>query len=163
MESAYQKTENESSNKTKKANGGAAQKKAVDSPKYAWERDYEEEARQANQVYYRENAKQREHFELFYKSLTKQKAPPRPDQAYIIQKSALKYEGGTSNNGRATPKRDFYNPQFLDVVLIRPQFLDTSYLKAWGNEFRPWFRSETGKRKRKKEEEAAAAGKRKSK
>ena len=38
MESADQKPENESSNKTKKnANGGAAQKKAVDSPKYAWE------------------------------------------------------------------------------------------------------------------------------
>ena len=48
---------------------------------------HQEEARRENQVYYRENAKQREHFELFYKSLTKKKAPPRPDQAYIIQKS----------------------------------------------------------------------------
>ena len=70
--------------------------------------------------------------------------------------SALEYEGGSSNDGRATPKTDHYNPQFLHNY--DPQVLnDETYLDVWGDVYKRWFRStgedrKSGKKKKKGEE-----------
>jgi len=117
----------------------------------SWERDYQAEERAANEIKYKENAKQREHFDMVYKSFTKKRAPERPDQAFIVQNSALKYEGGSINDVRATPKPDRYNPQFL---------LDETYFQVWGDGYRQWFRSlaKTSNKRRRGDQQKSGEG-----
>jgi len=62
----------------------------------------------------------------------------------MVSKSAKEYEGGKSNDGRATPKPDFYNPQFLE---------NETYFDVWGNDYRRWFRSKAKKGNKKKTRE----------
>merc|ERR1712121_528544 len=116
----------------------------------------QEDERQENKRQYKENQRKRNNFELVYKSVTRGKAPSRPEQAFMVSKSAQNYEGGSSNDVRATPKPDVYNPQFLE---------DETYLDVWDfSGYRRWFRS-TGEdrrnpRKEKKKEDKKTKEKR---
>lgn len=118
----------------------------------SWERDYQEEERIANQAKYKENAKRRDHFETIFKSFIKQKAPNRPDQAFIVKQSALDYKGGTTNDARAQANPDRYNPQFLP---------DETYFDVWGDDYREWFRLQANKRRREDEKKKTNGAKRK--
>merc|ERR1712142_960357 len=131
--------ENVNFNRTSIQNGNEESK-----AQNSWERDTQEEGRKENEKQYAENAKKRRNFDLVYKSVTKQKAPARPEQAFMVSKSAKEYEGGKSNDGRATPKPDFYNPQFLE---------NETYFDVWGKDYRQWFRSQAKKGNKKKSKE----------